>query len=210
MTRERRPDGYYPTDPYVTEAARAWLERTMPTTLGDTWIDPAAGDGLLLEGLGVPLARRYAIELEGRHRDELTRRVPAPHVVIGDGLTTPWNAKHCAMNPDFDNGIMTAFVKRSLDRQDRMGGLVLCLALATWWHSDALRARGSGLRRPSYVLVPDRRVSCDGTGRGDMRAIDWLVWQPGQTRTEVVWLPPATPSPALVSEHRRLAILGAS
>lgn len=209
MTRPRRPDGFFPTDPYAAAAARAWLEREHPTVLGDTWVDPCAGYGGLVEGLGVPIASRYAIELEGRHRPELERRVPSSQVVIGDGLTNAWNARHVAMNPDFANGTMTAFVRRALTHQDRTGGLVLVLALATWWHSDALRTRGDGLRRPSRVLVPDRRVSCDGTGRGDMRAIDWLVWEPGQTRTEVVWLPPATPDPALVSEHRRLALLGA-
>lgn len=201
----KREDGYYPTDPYATEALRVWLARMMPTVLRDSWVDPAAGYGGLLEGLGVEHSRRHAIELHHRHRAELVRRVPASHVVIGDGLVKPWNAAHAAMNPDFDNETMTAFVERALKRQDDRGGLVVCLALATWWHSDALRARGSALRRPSYVLVPDQRVSCDGTGRGDMRAIDWLVWQPGVTRTEVVWLPPAAPSPALLAEHRRLA-----
>jgi len=80
------------------------------------------------------------------------------------------------------------------------------LALATWWHSDAVRARGAGLRPPSYVLVPDRRVSCDGTGRGDMRAIDWLVWLSGTAGTEVVWLPPARAPEDIVAEHRRLAL----
>lgn len=205
----KRIDGYYPTDPYATEALRVWLSRMMPTVLRDSWIDPAAGYGGLLEGLQIPMAQRYAIELEARHRGELARRVPSTHMVIGDGLAKPWNATHAAMNPDFDNEVMTSFVTRALGRQDAKGGLVVCLALATWWHSDALRARGRALRRPSYVLVPDQRVSCDGTGRGDMRAIDWLVWQPGKTRTEVVWLPPAAPNPVLLAEHRRLASQGA-
>lgn len=210
MTRERRADGYYPTDPFATEAVRVWLRAMMPRVLTETWVDPCAGYGGLLEGLGIQPAQRHAIELEPRHRAELLRRVPVGHAVIGDGLVKPWHAKHVAMNPDFDNGVMTSFVSRALERQDDRGGLVVCLALATWWHSDAVRARGAALRRPSYILVPDQRVSCDGTGRGDMRAIDWLVWMPGPVpaRTEVVWLPPAAPAPALIAEHRRLASLG--
>lgn len=206
MTRARRADGYYPTDPYASAALKAWLKAFMPSTLGGSWLDPAAGDGLLLDGLAIPKPQRHAIEVNPRHRAELERRVPRPHVVIGDGLVKPWNAQHVAMNPDFDNGIMTAFVARALTRQAERGGLVVALALATFWHSDAFRARGGALRRPSYVLVPDQRVSCDGTGRGDMRAIDWLVWVPNDTRnTEVVWLPPAAPDPLLLVEHRRLA-----
>lgn len=211
MTRARRVDGYYPTDPHATEALRMWLSRMMPTTLRDTWIDPAAGYGALLEGLQIPTGKRHAIELEPRHRTELARRVPSTQLLIGDGLQKPWNAQHVAMNPDFDNGIMLSFVARALTRQAERGGLVVALALATFWHSDAFRARGGALRRPSYVLVPDQRVSCDGTGRGDMRAIDWLVWTPPQSssRTEVVWLPPAAPDAALLAEHKRLASLGA-
>lgn len=201
----KRGDFFYPTDVYASAAARAWLERTMPRVLVDTWIDPAAGYGGLLEGLGIPASKRHAIEVNAEHAPELARRIPKGQWKIGNGLSLPWNAAHVGMNPPFDNELMVAFTKRALERQDKMGGLVVCLALATWWHSDALRARGSALRRPSYVLVPDQRVSCDGTGRGDMRAIDWLVWQPGQTRTEVVWLPPATPDAGLVAEHRRLA-----
>lgn len=207
----KRADGYYPTDPYATEAARAWLARHMPAVLREPWLDPAAGYGALLEGLGIPPERRFAIELARRHRAELARRVPASNLVIGDGLALTWRAQNVAMNPDFDNDVMTAFVARALAHQERCaGGVVLCLALATWWHSDALRAKGSGLRRPRYVLVPAQRVSCDGTGRGDMRAIDWLVWTAQAGPTEVVWLPPASPRPELIAEHRRLSLLGAA
>lgn len=209
MPRARREDGYYPTDPRASSALRAWLKATMPRVLGETWIDPAAGDGLLLDGLGIEAHKRFAIELHVYHRAELHRRVPERHCLIGDALAVPWFGEHVVMNPDFDNALMTAFVDRALKRQADRGGLVVCLALATWWHSDALRARGGALRRPSYVLVPDQRVSCDGTGRGDMRAIDWLVWLPGQTRTEVVWLPPSSPDASLLAEHRRLASRGA-
>lgn len=205
----KRPDGYYPTDPYATEALRGWLTRMVPRVLRDTWVDPCAGYGGLLECLQIPTASRRAIEVNAMHRPELLRRVRAENLKIGDGLTAAWNGAHVAMNPPFDNDTMTRFVARALERQDRMGGLVCVLGLATWWHSDALRTRGAGLRRPDYVLVPDRRVSCDGTGRGDMRAIDWMVWLPKATgRTETVWLPPSVPDAAMLAEHRRLASAG--
>lgn len=195
---------------HAVDALRRWLRNAMPGVLGETILDPAAGYGGIFDGLGTPLPNRRAIELHARHRAELRRRVMPQHLRIGDGLVLPWEGRHVVMNPPFDNELMTAFVARALERQDDRGGLVVCLALATWWHSDAVRARGAALRRPSYILVPDQRVSCDGTGRGDMRAIDWLVWMPGPVpaRTEVVWLPPAAPAPALIAEHRRLASLG--
>lgn len=205
----KRVDGFYPTDPYAVEALRAWLERMVPRVLRDTWIDPCAGYGGLLEGLLVPVANRRAIEANAAHRGELVRRVRAEYLRIGNGLTSSWNGAHVAMNPPFDNDVMTAFVARGLQRQERMGGLVCVLGLATWWHSEALKARGAGLPKPDYVLVPDQRVSCDGTGRGDMRAIDWMVWMPTRLgRTEVVWLPPAAPDAGLLAEHRRLASMG--
>lgn len=207
----KRSDGFYPTDPYATEALRAWLSRMMPRVLTETWIDPCGGYGGLLEGLQIAVAKRHAIEVNSEHEHELKRRVRPENMRIGDGLGRAWNAAHVCMNPPFDNEVMSAFVGRALSRQERQGGLVVVLALATFWHSDAFRARGGALRRPSYVLVPDQRVSCDGTGRGDMRAIDWLVWTPPQSssRTEVVWLPPAAPDAALLAEHKRLASLGA-
>lgn len=205
----KRADCYYPTDPYATEALRAWLERMMPRVLRDTWQDPCAGYGGLLEGLGIPVPNRRAIEANPEHRAELLRRVRPEHLKIGDGLTSMWNGAHVGMNPPFDNDVMTAFVGRALERQDRMGGLVCVLGLATWWHSDAVRARGKQLAKPHYILVPDKRVSCDGTGRGDMRAIDWMIWMPTSPgRTEVVWLPPAVPDAGLLAEHRRLASMG--
>jgi len=198
----KRPDGFYPTDMYAVEALYQWLLAMHPQSLRETWIDPAAGYGGLVQGLRILVANRRAIELHARHRPELLQRVPSAH--IGDGLALPWDAKHCALNPDFNNKVMTAFVTRALEHQQRTGGLVCCLALATWWHSDAVRVRGLGLRKPSHILVPDRRVSCDGSGRGDMRAIDWLVWVLGETETRVEWLPPAAPDARLVAEHRRL------
>ena len=210
MTRERREHDYYPTDPYATESLRVWLQANMPHVLKKSWEDPCAGYGGLLEGLRIPIENRYAIEIQPRLSSELRRRVVPQNVRIGDGLAMAWTADHVVMNPPFTNDKMTAFVSRAVARQERrLGGLVIALALATWWHSDALRSRGDGIRRPQYILVPDKRVSCDGTGRGDMRAIDWLVWLPQGGRTEVVWLGPAAPSKALLEEHKRLASVGA-
>lgn len=205
MVRERRKDGFYPTDPYATEALRAWLQANFPRVLRESWEDPCAGYGGLLQGLKVPVELRHGIELHARHEPELKRRVP--NYRIGNGLVLLWRGKHIAQNPDFDNETMTAFVRLALKHQERARGLVCVLALATWWHSDAMRAKGDGIQKPSHILIPAQRVSCDGTGRGDMRAIDWLIWHPaysGQS-TSVVWLPPATPDPELITDHRRLA-----
>lgn len=208
----KRADGFYPTDPYATEGLRCFLARRYPITLRGTWVDPCAGYGALLEGLQIALDKRRAIELHKRHRPELGRRVLPDSLRIGDGLALPWHGQHVVMNPDFDNDVMASFVARALDRQEQQGGLVCCLALATFWHSDAFRPKGLALPKPHHILVPAQRVSCDGTGRGDMRAIDWLVWSAGApfTSTETVWLPPSAPSAALIAEHRRLSLLGAA
>jgi len=213
MVRERRKDGYYPTDPKASAALAWWLRQRAGEALRTgVWVDPAAGDGLLLSGLGVPVAQRRAIELHDKHALELKRRVPSAK--IGNGLTLSWaDARHVAMNPDFNNETMTAFVARALKHQEATRGLVCCLALATWWHSDAMRLKkAAGVSKPTHILVPAERVSCDGTGRGDMRAIDWLVWHPaylGQP-TVVEWLPPATPSADVLADHKRLALAGAA
>lgn len=206
MTRERRLSGWYPTDPYAAEALRVWLARYAFQALKTgVWRDPCAGYGGLLQGLKIPIENRRAIELHKRHEPELKRRVP--HYRIGDGLSLPWApGEHIAMNPDFDNDVMGAFVSRALEHQERTKGLVCCLALATWWHSDVFRSKGKALRKPTHILVPSQRVSCDGTGRGDMRAIDWLIWHPALGGSTVVeWLPPAAPDALLLSDHRRLA-----
>lgn len=201
----KRADNFYPSCPFAVEGLRAWLAKNAFQALKTgTWIDSCAGYGGLLQGLKIPVENRRAIELHKRHEPELKRRVPATR--IGNGLSLTWvGAKHTAMNPPFENDLMTAFVGRALKHQETTKGLVCCLALATWWHSDALRNKGVGLRKPTHVLVPAQRVSCDGTGRGDMRAIDWLVWLPAYTGTTVVWLPPASPEAELIADHRRLA-----
>lgn len=203
----KRGDTWYPTDPHAVEALRVWLSKNAYTALKTgVWLDPSAGYGGLLQGLKIPTENRRAIELHKRHAPELKRRVPAYR--IGNGLLLTWvGAQHVAMNPPFDNDAMTAFVARALEHQRVTRGLVCCLALATWWHSDALRSKGKALRKPSHILVPSQRVSCDGTGRGDMRAIDWLIWHPAyaDSSTVVEWLPPAAPDAALLADHKRLA-----
>lgn len=200
----KRSDGFYPTDPYATEGLRVWLAKHFPWALRESWQDPAAGYGGLLEALRLPLVQRHAIELEPRHKSELLARVPTAR--IADGLAARWTGVHVAMNPPFDNDIMVAFLERALAHQRQEGGLIACLALATFWHSDAFRGRGAGLRKPDHILVPDQRVSCDGSGRGDMRAIDWLVWATTPTgTTQTHWLPPAAPDARLIAAHRRLA-----
>lgn len=199
----------YPTDPHASVALASWFARNVPRVLREPTLDPCAGPGLLLEGLGLPPALRRAIEVERHHERELRRRLPVPASVrITDALTVEWgSAVHVVMNPPFGNELMTEFVRRGLRHVERTGGVLAVLALATWWHSDAFRAgkARSALRRPSHVLVPSQRVSCDGTGRGDMRAIDWLVWTGDTGETRVEWLPPSTPSAGLLAEHRRLA-----
>lgn len=207
----------YPTDPHASASVAAYLDVAFPGCLDETWLDACGGPGLLLEGLGIKVENRRYIEIDPRHREDLRSRSASNGACrIGDGLLLEWgNSINVALNPPFDNDTMIDFIRRAVDHVRRTRGVAIILTLATFWHSSALRgtSKRSALLKPDQILVPPRRVSCDGSGRGDMRPIDWILYDGASLSgdTRVVWLPPAKPAPGLLSAHRRISgQLGAS
>jgi predicted RNA methylase len=200
----KRKSGFYPTDPTATEALRRWLAKHYPRSLHERWLDPCAGYGGLLEVLVRNESQRYAIEIDPSLEPELRKRVPASNVEIGDGLARAWPSTcHVVMNPPFASRTMTAFVERAIERQLVAGHLVVVLALSSFWHSQAMQV----FIEPTHMLAHTWRLSCDGTGQGDARTHDWLVWDPDvdleQTRVHYLAKPDVAES--LVASHRRLS-----
>lgn len=208
--------GYYPTDPFGVEALRIWLKRHLKDVLRAPLLDPCAGYGALLAGL-VAQHRRHAIEIQPRLRAELARRVDGDRLRIGSGLdhrswpTADGEPPNVVENPPFDNPTMTAFVEQALLHRANWGEgvAVIALSLSTWWHSEAAQSVFRRLGQPNDVLGLGFRITCDGSGVGDMRSHDWLVWRPSHLITEpgtrLVVLPKPTVSAELVAEHKRLS-----
>lgn len=219
----KREMGFYPTSPFAVEALRVWLQRHCRNVLREPWLDPCAGYGALLAGL-VPQHLRYAIELQPRLKAELARRVDLDKLTIGSGLSPlTWpRAKtpdrippNVVENPPFDNVTMTAFVAAALEhRHNWADGVMVCvLALSTWWHSEAARAVFARYGMPHDVLALGFRITCDGSGVGDMRSHDWIVWHASHSllvtpQTRLTLLTKPEVSAGLIAEHRRLSAIG--
>lgn len=208
----KRPNGFYPTDPYATEALRLWLEVAHPDALAEPWLDPCAGYGALLQGLVLNPWLRHAIELQEGLRTELVRRVVPEQLQIGNGLARAWYpSANIVENPNFHHDTMVAFVRRALDHRRRSGKLVCVFALSTFWHSEGARDCFRDFARPDWTLGLGFRATCDGSEVGDMRSHDWLVWD-GSHRdpwSRCVVLPRPEVNPTLLRDHTRLSRLPA-
>lgn len=194
----KRADGFYPTDVRAVEAFRKWFLARYPF-LEPTWFDPAAGYGGLLAGLA-PRAQRMAIELEARFLPLLESRATVVH--IGDGTDeTLWPASvSVAANPPYEHKLCSRFAEAALryHRSVAGGDLVVLLVLSTWVRSKSAVRLFKTYGPPSYVLGHEFRLTFDGTGRGDSRTHDWLVWDQafqGYTRFELL------PEPELTNEE---------
>lgn len=214
----KRTDGYYPTDPHAAVALRRFLTAYYPGLVDGSWgpvLDACAGFGGLLRHLTAKPHRR-AIEANPHLGDELRKRVEPEHVVIGDGLDLSlWDsdATLVALNPPHDTNTQTAFAVSALSYRaewsDEVG--VAVLALTSWTRSQTAHKALSRFVAPDYCLAPTFRLSCDGSGRGDSRTHDWLVWLPKSMRrrpagqTLFVPLPKPALSRDILVEHERLA-----
>lgn len=65
----RRPLDFYPTPPDVTHALALWLEQRFDGAhLDEAWLDPAAGDGDLIEAMRDHHGETHWTALELDHR----------------------------------------------------------------------------------------------------------------------------------------------
>lgn len=173
----KRSGSYYPTDPRAVEALWLFFTKMCWHRPDRVWLDPAAGYGGLLEKFALP-HRRAAIEIEPRFEPLLRERVPC--VTIGNGLDTSFwpPVADLIANPPYDHKICTQFADVMLQSATGVPRFVVLLVLTTWARSKSAEKLFRRYRPPDWVLGHAFRLSCDGTGRGDSRTHDWLVWQP--------------------------------
>lgn len=176
----KRTGGFYPTDPRAVEALRRFFVAKWGSPRGRVWLDPAAGYGGLLQKF-VPFELRAAIEIEPKFEPLLKERVPL--VTIGNGLDTKlWpRGVNFIANPPYDHELATQFVDSMLDAPGNpLGGhWVIVLVLTTWARSKSAERLFARHTPPTWVLGHAFRLSCDGTGKGDPRTHDWLIWHTG-------------------------------
>lgn len=194
----RRDADFYPTTPCAGIAVRRWLAERYPHHLvGGTWLDPAAGPGLLLEYV-VPLRyKRKGIELQECFAGELHHR--AAVAITDNALNLAWFADNVLMNPPFS--LATEFVRAGLTHTRRTGGLLVAL-LRTGWLQAASRL---DVPLPTHLLLLTWRPSFDGSGQTDTFSYAWMIWDPAEQLHFVERLTRPLVPAAMLAEHQRLA-----
>ncbi len=224
MATIRNTNDLYPTPPCAALALRAVLELDHPLALEcDTWLDPSAGFGTLLEWSGIRLPQRRAIELSTSPTQlaELQSRLPAGHArsLLGvDALALQeWPCAHIIANPPFS--LLEEFVNRILEHRERVRREIArhpiaCILMPMqWWHAQSR----ASIARPDWMFALGWRPNFsagfrpDGTdGSGPSQDYVWAVYD-GRTALDTRWRrierPRGVP-PDWVREHERLARIG--
>lgn len=186
MAEKRRDADFYPTSPCAMYALRDWLTRDVGLPCG-RWLDPAAGAGSALAWLGVPRAKRYALELRDSEQAvaDLARFVDPGRSVVGiDSLTADWGiADNLFANPPF--ALLDDFVLRIIHEHERLSGIAIILTPTQWWQAQRRR----GYTRPAYMLPLNWRVPFKGAGAA-MFDTTFCIFDKARAGkpTEVYWL----------------------
>jgi len=171
--------GFYPCPPPAIELALQKIDR--PAGGQGSILDPCAGEGAALrqlaEGLGLPLSRAWAIELEGERGRGLQANLPGANVLgPGDFFLSAIQPAGCFSlcwcNPPFDDEIgggqrvEYSFLQRATQLLAKPGGILLLVCperIATQWeirshlmsHFDHLRVVEfpASCRRFTEVMV---------------------------------------------------------
>lgn len=196
----RRELDYYPTPPDAVLALGRWIDGHM--TIRDRrarWIDPAAGEGVIIEGLRYEHAVTgpwHAIDVDGRHQESL-EQLEQVRVQIADAIDSvwPWPRAHVCANPPYGSAL-EAFVSR-IDEHTRVRRVWGFVLTSLQWLDDG-QERHSRFR-PLFILrMPWRNRF---TLRSPRWTHCWLVYGPNGTRdwmaTESYWLE----RPALGADH---------
>lgn len=174
----RRELDFYPTPAWATELALDRLEDLRWLRRGDTVIDPACGDGAILE-----VCRERGMHTLGAELDPgraAATRAKGLRCVDGCGLEVlraGWSA--VVMNPPYSHS--SEFVRAALEARPARG-LVAALLRLTWL--EPVRSRADLLaQRPDVWPLPRRPRFVDG--RNDNVTSAWFVW-PGEGRWSVL------------------------
>jgi hypothetical protein len=170
---------HYPTPKWATEALLAHAEAQGWLASGSTVLDPAAGEGAILDVAHQRGHRTHGIELQPQLAAAARRK--GHKVRQGDALSVPWPACDAVItNPPYS--YQEAFLAMALAYA--APGRRVCALLRLSFLGSARRA-DFHRQHPAWVLVLPRRPSFDGQGT-DSADSAWFVW-PGEGR--LVWLP---------------------
>lgn len=196
----RRPLDFYPTPRPVTWALARWLN-TQPGAPGprDSFLDPAAGTGELIEGMrdGAWGEAHYrAIDIDPSRAailDEI-----AEWSTIGDALDAEWHEAHVVENPSF--GLLDAFWIKTAEHRARHRVWCAALTPVAWWNAE----KRAGYTRPDFMLALGWRPTFHGkTGPAHKGSQDfaWSVLAPTPRRS-CEWVRLEKPSATTVARSR--------
>lgn len=197
----------YPTPEWPIE--RFLEEWDLLHEVGDRWIEPCAGDGVIIDVVNRfrPGLDWTACEIRESTRPAL-RRILGKSPMIGDFLEkfpipANGNGKRfdvAIMNPPFR--LTLAFILRCL----RIADVVVCLQRMNYCGTSE-RNEFFRANMPDLDVVPNR-ISFTGEGKADACEHAWHVWTPesvGETRGMIRVLAD-TPKEARKAANRRVTI----
>ena len=113
----------------------------------DSFLDPAAGSGHLIEGMRDVRGEPHwsAIEIDASHEAALD--LCAEDCTIGDALSAVWPAVAVVANPPFNQ--LDAFWARIADHRRRHAVWCAALTPVAWWNAEKRR----DVTRPDFMVA---------------------------------------------------------
>lgn len=182
----REHHDHYPTPRWVTKALLDYLS-SMPWTwwhLVRTVLDPACGEGELLDEVKRSRRQTYGYEIDPARGEEARRR--GHQVGVGDSLDRKWApADACVMNPPYS--LAERFLRaalewrRGLEEANPEGEVPRIYCLLRLSFLEPAKGRRDLLvgGSPDVLILP-RRPDFTGEG-GDSITSAWFCW-PGKGR----------------------------
>lgn len=177
---ERRPDDFYSTPRWCTEA----LLRKLAPCPYESVLDPCCGDGAILKCFSDPV-ERHGIELDGP-RAGLAISNSGGFIGCADALEAPWPAADLIVtNPPYS--LAGDFIEKALDRQDAGACTDVAMLLRLSYLGSQERAIFHRKRAARVIVFPRRpsfaaSLYCVGesAGKGKSRKLGcgWAVLIP--------------------------------
>jgi hypothetical protein len=168
---QRHPDDFYATPAWAVDLAIKLIPE------GTSILEPAAGEGAIVEGLlrsGVPSERIRAFELDWERARSCASRTGVATACV-DFLANDWSGVDViVMNPPY--ALAMDFILHSMKC---VGGRGHVIALLRLNFLGAQKRAGFHRQHGSDVSVLPRRPSFTGSGT-DATEYAWFVWGPGE------------------------------
>lgn len=179
--KKRRARDLYPTCPDAVEALLWFIHSNFGLGSylpGDGWLEPAAGDGILLHTMERQVGGYWtAIEPDVANLPMLEDT--DAEIIRADAIERSWpDDVHVVTNPPYS--LAEAFAMKMAEHAARNATWHALLLRAGFWLA-ARRKRVLEVCAPDYLVGLSWRPSFTGDGGNDWMGAEWAVWTPEDT-----------------------------